>query len=310
MHHNLRRKFYFRAQDISISLPGADIAGKLVLVWKRGPRRTVTEPFTVKETLSSIDGSLSRMASTTQDLALICTMFKSRGGKFETKNASFSLLEETPEGKERKLGTCSIDLASYATPEKSSDAVELSFMEGNIRLKLTLSSHWLKSMGEVDDDEASVSSLGSFASSAGGGGLGHSGDDLDVSDLGAREATRRTDGDAPGNPFAERPRGAISGQSPGSGAAAAAAPACACSNPFGEGPSLPSAAAPAALAPAYASERERSEAARQAAVERRWDQAEGRAQQLEELQALREEIADAREARAKVRTAVSRPLLD
>ena len=38
-------KFYFRAQDISVSLPGADIAGKLVLVWKRGPRRTVTEPF-------------------------------------------------------------------------------------------------------------------------------------------------------------------------------------------------------------------------------------------------------------------------
>lgn len=69
-------KFYFRAQDISVALPGIDIAGKLILLWKRGPRRTQTEPFPVREVLSSIDGSLSRTASTTQDLALICTMFK------------------------------------------------------------------------------------------------------------------------------------------------------------------------------------------------------------------------------------------
>ena len=27
-------KFYFRAQDISITLPGLDVQGKLVLVWK------------------------------------------------------------------------------------------------------------------------------------------------------------------------------------------------------------------------------------------------------------------------------------
>ena len=69
-------KFYFRATDIFVTMPEVDIAGKLVLVWKRGPRRTTTEPFVVKETLSSVDGSLSRTASTSQDLALICTMFK------------------------------------------------------------------------------------------------------------------------------------------------------------------------------------------------------------------------------------------
>lgn len=69
-------KFYFRAQDITVTMPGIDIAGKLVLVWKRGSRRSTTEPFPVKEKLSSIDGSLSRTATTTQDLALICTMFK------------------------------------------------------------------------------------------------------------------------------------------------------------------------------------------------------------------------------------------
>ena len=67
-------KFIFRAQDITVSLPGLDVAGKLVLVWKRGARRTPTQPFEVKETLSSIDGSLTRSAATPQDLALICTV--------------------------------------------------------------------------------------------------------------------------------------------------------------------------------------------------------------------------------------------
>ena len=108
-------KFYFRAQDISLSFPSVDVAGKVVLVWKRGPRRTQTEPFEVKEKLSSIDGSLSRTATTSQDLALICTMFKnSKMGNFESKMASFTLLEEAEDGTETKLSTASIDLASYA----------------------------------------------------------------------------------------------------------------------------------------------------------------------------------------------------
>ena len=69
-------KFYFRAQDINIQLPGHDTSGKLVVVWKRGPRRTETAPIEVKEQLSSVDGSLRRTAATLQDLAIICTMFK------------------------------------------------------------------------------------------------------------------------------------------------------------------------------------------------------------------------------------------
>ena len=100
-------KFYFRAQDINIQLPGHDASGKLVVVWKRGPRRTETGPIEVKEQLSSVDGSLRRTAATLQDLAIICTMFKNaRTGGFESKSASFSLREEEGEaGAETKLGT-------------------------------------------------------------------------------------------------------------------------------------------------------------------------------------------------------------
>ncbi|KAL3916283.1 MAG: hypothetical protein SGPRY_006887 [Prymnesium sp.] len=79
-------KFYFRAQDISLQLPGMDVSGKLVLTWKRGPRRTTTQPFPIKEKLNNVDGTLSRSAATSQDLALICTMFKnSKTGAFESK---------------------------------------------------------------------------------------------------------------------------------------------------------------------------------------------------------------------------------
>ena len=51
-------KFYFRAQDIQILLPGVDTQSKLVVVWKRGPRRTTTGAIDVVESLSSVDGSL------------------------------------------------------------------------------------------------------------------------------------------------------------------------------------------------------------------------------------------------------------
>ena len=88
-------KFYFRAQDISIQLPGHDTSGKLVVVWKRGPRRTETVPIEVKEQLSSVDGSLRRTAATLQDLAIICTMFKNaKTGAFESKPE----LTRTPQG--------------------------------------------------------------------------------------------------------------------------------------------------------------------------------------------------------------------
>eukprot|EP00321_Phaeocystis_globosa_P016036 CAMPEP_0118812348 /NCGR_PEP_ID=MMETSP1162-20130426/2239_1 /TAXON_ID=33656 /ORGANISM="Phaeocystis Sp, Strain CCMP2710" /LENGTH=358 /DNA_ID=CAMNT_0006742067 /DNA_START=31 /DNA_END=1107 /DNA_ORIENTATION=- len=159
-------KFYFRAQDINIQLPGHDTCGKLVVVWKRGPRRTETAPIEVKEQLSSVDGSLRRTAATLQDLAIICTMFKNaKTGAFEPKTASFSLREEDEAGEETKLGTVTIDLSAYASPETTTDPVELSFMQGKVLLTLNLSSHWLKhAAAAADDDDASVSSMGSFAS--------------------------------------------------------------------------------------------------------------------------------------------------
>jgi hypothetical protein len=264
-------KFYFRATDISVSMPTVDIAGKLVLVWKRGPRRTTTEPFPVKESLSSVDGSLSRTASTSQELALICTMFKnSRTGTFEPKSASFSLREESAEGQERKLGTASVDLSSYATPEKSSDAVELSLMDGKVRLKLTLTSHWLKTaVASADDDDNS--SVGSFASSAIGGGSDDSLGDVETpSPAGAR---------AP----ATFGRAAVAGAG---GASANAAP---------------SMAERAAGAAPPASERERSEKARNAAVEARWAAEEAREAKQEAADALRSELATARDELSQAR---------
>ena len=150
-------------------MPDVDIAGKLVLVWKRGPRRTQTEPFEVKEKLSSIDGSLWRSASTTQDLALICTMFKNvKSGAFDSKLAAFTLKEEDEKGVETKLGTAQIDLSSFATSELTHDKVELAFMDGNIRLHLTLTSKLIKSLnvGDADslDDASSVGLAESVAS--------------------------------------------------------------------------------------------------------------------------------------------------
>jgi len=255
-------KFYFRAQDITVTMPGIDIAGKLVLVWKRGSRRSTTEPFPVKEKLSSIDGSLSRTATTTQDLALICTMFKNaRNGTFESKSASFSLREETPEGEERKLGTASIDLSSYATPEKSSDRVELSFLEGKMRLQLTLTSHWLKQMNPTDDDDASVSSIGSFASSVRDGA-----DDDDY------QATVQIGGVAGGRRIDVIDEDSIGSSVGGAGGSASALPT---------------------------TERERFDLERDAAIERRWAAEEGRTNLTDELESLRAELCEAREAQAR-----------
>ena len=114
------------------------------------------------------------------------------------KTASFSLREEDEAGEETKLGTVTIDLSAYASPETTTDPVELSFMQGKVlparvrvrvrvgvrvrvrrafdrvRVKLTLalsltkvlltlnlSSHWLKhAAAAADDDDASVRSMG------------------------------------------------------------------------------------------------------------------------------------------------------
>ena len=114
-------KFYFRAQDISVNLDGIDVEGSLVLVWKRGTRRTASEPFPIVEELSAVDGSLSRTAATTQDMAQICTMFKSSKGAFEPKLSKVSLVVEPPAGgagrggkaeQGKKLGSTTLDLGA------------------------------------------------------------------------------------------------------------------------------------------------------------------------------------------------------
>ena len=113
------------------------------------------------------------------------------------KTASFSLREEDEAGEETKLGTVTIDLSAYASPETTTDPVELSFMQGKVLspcsglglgvsrvrvrrafdwvgvaltftltltkvlLTLNLSSHWLKhAAAAADDDDASVRSMG------------------------------------------------------------------------------------------------------------------------------------------------------
>jgi len=251
-------KFRFGVQDIQLSMPEVDVAGKLVLVWKRGPRRTQTEPFEVKEKLSSIDGSLSRTASTPQDLALICTMYRNKGtGSFESKDAKFQLKEESETGEESKLGTATIDLSSYATPEPSSDRVELSFMDGKIRLQLTITSYWLKASAGVVDDDDDASSAGSVSSRGAGG----SEDDQDLS----------------------------SWSRPGGGGSSVPEPSA-----------LPS-GGQATTPPVGMTERERDEAARTAAVERQWEQQADRAKGMEEAEALRVELAEAREMLADAR---------
>jgi len=207
-------KFYFRAEDVSVDLNGLDIDGTLTLVWKRGYRRTSTDPFEIKEVarapvpicfrrqcplrrvhvaaleplckprhhhhrneltsrklptplqeLSAIDGSLSRTAGTAQDLAQVCTMFKSsKSGSFESKVAKFTLehTDGTKQGKRAntKLGFASLDLASYATAEMSSSRVELPFLNGRATLRMSLSSHWLKNLdADADSDGSSVASF-------------------------------------------------------------------------------------------------------------------------------------------------------
>jgi hypothetical protein len=115
--------------------------------------------------LSAIDGSLSRTASTSQDLAQICTMFRSsKSGNFESKMAKFALehVDGSRKGKHAnvKLGSASIDLAAYATAEMTSSKVELSFLNGRVTLRMTLCSHWLQNLAaDATSDDSSVASF-------------------------------------------------------------------------------------------------------------------------------------------------------
>lgn len=253
-------KFYFRAQDISIQLPGLDTSSKLVVAWKRGPRRTETGPIEVKEQLNNVDGSLTRSANTLQDLALICTMFKnSKTGGFESKSAAFTIREEGDTGEERKLGTVNIDLSAYASPEVSSDPVELSFMDGKVLLKMTLSSHWLKHMaGGDDDDTASISTLGSYASD-------------------------RPDDEPPPSLSSLQ----VSPQVPGAGAAATVPAAAAGSSVAGGGGK--------AYTPIGADERARINAARDEQIEKLWADQSEKASEKAAVEELTEELRQCRE---------------
>ena len=265
-------KFYFRAQDIQILLPGVDTQSKLVVVWKRGPRRTTTGAIDVVESLSSVDGSLSRVARTSQDLALICTMFKnSKTGGFEPKSAAFTIAEETAGGEEKKLGTCMIDLAAYATPEASTDPVELSFLEGKMVLKFTLSSHWLKNMkgGDDDDDAGSVSSYASFASDA-VPEPSFTGGEASLSSLAKFPA------DAPPPGPGHRRTGSGGAPSSSSGAAGG-------------------------FAPLSAAEKAQSAAQREAAIEQRWAEEEAATGKRAEAEGLREELRQALDKLARAR---------
>mmetsp|Transcript_12372 Transcript_12372/g.41033 ORF Transcript_12372/g.41033 Transcript_12372/m.41033 type:complete len:367 (+) Transcript_12372:49-1149(+) len=172
-------KFYFRAQDISVNLDGIDVEGSLVLVWKRGTRRTASEPFPIVEELSAVDGSLSRTAATTQDMAQICTMFKSSKGAFEPKLSKVSLVVEPPAGgagrggkaeQGKKLGSTTLDLGAYASVDMTSHPVELSFLDGKASVTMTLASHWLKNLaaGGPSDDGSSVASFCTDADSDAG----------------------------------------------------------------------------------------------------------------------------------------------
>jgi len=239
-------KFYFRAQDMSVLLPGLDIHGDIVVAWKRGYRRTATEPFAVKEELNPVNGVLTRIAATMQDLAQICTMFKnSRTQAFEPKVAQFTLRHG-----EQKLGSATIDLSSYATPDMSSDPVELSMLDGKVLIKFTLTSHWLKNAqatGSGDDD--SLCSFNSYSEV----------DDDEKSEAGSRRGGRVL-------------------PPPVAATSAASGPA-------------PSAAA-ASYVPITASEREKSNAQREAAIEQQWAAAEEKGREAQANDALREEVAE------------------
>uniref|UniRef100_A0A7S0Q9C0 C2 NT-type domain-containing protein n=1 Tax=Coccolithus braarudii TaxID=221442 RepID=A0A7S0Q9C0_9EUKA len=246
-------RFYFCAQDISVALPGLDIRGNISLVWKRGYRRTSTEPFVVKEELSPIDGSLTRTATTMQDLAQICTMFKNtRTSSFESKVATFTLRSE-----EKKLASATIDLSSYATPEMSAEPVELSLLDGNVVIKFTLASHWLKNMpqgGDDDDDAASMQSFGSCTDV-----------DDDDSSLSDRMHAIST---LPKYPKQLALR-------------------------HGGGSSIPGPAADSSsYSPMDANDKLKSKEGAEAAIEAQWEAAEGRVRDAQEAGALREELED------------------
>jgi hypothetical protein len=190
------------------------------------------------------------------DLCAVPWQQNAKTGVFLPKSASFQLLEEDESGGENKLGSANIDLASFATPEKSTDKVELDLMDGKIRLHLTLSSHWLKSMAaSMDDDDASISSFGSGVPSE-VSNLGASDDEIDVTQWTSRSSVGGASSDGAG--LEGRTATVLGG---------------------GNAPN----------------EREVSDAARAKAIEKRWDEEAGRSQGAQVEEALLAEVNEARE---------------
>ena len=141
-------KFSFQANDLNVTLHRDRHEGKLVIAFKRGGSRQETEPIPIKEGMQESDGSLVRMASTSQDLALIVTMFRQREGAFESKEAAFTLTEQGPDGKDRKLGTAHFDLRDYADATSVPKPLDLKFGDSNGEVTATLrcmvAARWLR----------------------------------------------------------------------------------------------------------------------------------------------------------------------
>jgi len=170
-------KFSFQANDLNVTLHRVGYEGKLVIAFKRGASRRETEPIPIKEGMQKSDGGLVRMASTSQDLALLVTMFRRKKGGFESKEAAFTLTEEGRDGKDRKLGTARFDLSDYAEATSVPKPLDLKFGDSDGEVTATLrcmvAARWLRRMSANaadSDDAASVASGMSAASAASASG--------------------------------------------------------------------------------------------------------------------------------------------
>ena len=165
-------KFSFQANDLQVTLNRVGYEGKLVIAFKRGGSRRETEPIPIKEQLQKSDGCLVRTASTSQDLALLVTMFRQKKGGFETKEAAFTLTEEGRDGKDRKLGTARFDLSDYADATSVPKPLDLTFgdSDGEViaTLRCMVAARWLRRMSAnaADSDDAASAASGMSAASA------------------------------------------------------------------------------------------------------------------------------------------------
>ena len=144
-------------------------------------------------------------------------------------------------------------------------------------LRLSLQSHWLKNVrGADDDDTMSTHSFGSYTSSA------HD-DEVSARDICRDDGRNHSREDLPSQASDKLSELSYS-QRPARGAGSSSASA-------GAGPS----SSAEAYLPMRASERERANAQRTAAIEQRWAEEEGKARESEELEAVKEELRQAQQ---------------